>query len=218
MRILALAATLLAIPTLLASSAATTAQAVADSYGIQAWSSVERVAFTFNVDAPGKKVTRGWVWEPREDRVTRTDSDGTSTTYQRDEASADEALAKIDQQFINDSYWLIFPFHLVWDEGTTLTEESGPLPLPVGEGQAAKSLTIQYGEDGGYTPGDGYDLYLDGSNTVLAWTFRKGGAEKASLATTWSKPETFGPIRAATEFRGEGDFRIHFTGVAVEAN
>ncbi len=217
MRFPALAA-LLAIPILHADPATTTAQAVADAYGIQAWPTVERVAFTFNVDAPGKKVTRAWTWEPPSGEVTLTDSDGSTTTYQRHEATDNEALAKVDQQFINDSYWLIFPFHLVWDSGTTLTEQTGPLPLPIGEGEAAKSLTIQYADDVGYTPGDAYDLYLDAENTVLAWTFRKGGAEKITLATTWSKPETFGPIRIPTEFHGRDGFRIFFTNVSINAN
>jgi hypothetical protein len=191
---------------------------VAEAYGIPAWPSVKRVAFTFNVDAPGKKVARSWVWEPRENQVTLTETVGKSFTYQRDEATSDEALATIDQQFVNDSYWLVFPFHLVWDEGATLTEQSGPLPLPIGEGDAAKSLTIRYANDVGYTPGDAYDLYLNGKNEVLAWTFRKGGAEEITLATTWSTPETFGPIRITTDHQGKDNFRIFFTNVSVEAD
>ncbi len=191
---------------------------VAEAYGIDAWSGIKRVAFTFNVEAPQKSVTRSWVWEPREDRVTRTGSDGEATTYLRSEASSDKSLAEIDQQFINDSYWLVFPFHLVWDTGTTLTEKAGPLPLPIGEGDAAKSLTIQYAADVGYTPGDAYDLYLDADDDILAWSFRKGGADEVSLATTWSTPTNFGPIRISTDHIGENNFRLFFTDVAVDAD
>ncbi len=215
MRILALAV-LLALPTLHAQDASTTAQAVAQAYGIDSWPTVERVAFTFNVDAPGKKVTRAWLWEPREERVTLTDPAGASTSYQRGDVGTDPALTTIDQQFINDSYWLVFPFHLVWDTGATLTEKSGPLPLPIGDGDAAKSLTIQYSNDVGYTPGDAYDLYLDPNNEVLAWTFRKGGAKEVSLATSWSKPTAFDPIRISTDHEGKDGFRIFFTDVSVE--
>ncbi len=195
-----------------------TVQAIADAYGIQAWPSVQRVTFTFNAQLPNKTVTRHWVWEPQTNQVTLTDAEDKTTTYQRAGTPTDETLAAIDQQFINDSYWLLFPFHLVWDSGTTITEKAGPLPLPVGEGEAAKSLTIQYATEGGYTPGDAYDLYLDEKNEVQAWTFRKGGSDEVTMATTWSKPEKFGPIRIATDHRGTDDVRIFFTEVAVESN
>ncbi len=194
-----------------------TAAAIAARYGIAGWPQIEKIAFTFNVKLPDQTLSRSWQWEPQADRVTFTDTDGTQTTYERGTiATADSALREIDQKFINDSYWLVFPFHLLWDGGLTFTESDGPEPLPIGSGTAARRLTAQYASDVGYTPGDAYDFYIDDDHMILAWTFRKGGAKEPTRTTTWSPPETFGPIGISLDHHGDGGFRLWFTDVAVD--
>ena len=44
--------------------------------------------------------------------------------------STDEQLKTIDQGFINDTYWLLFPMHLVWDQGMEISKD-GLRPLPI---------------------------------------------------------------------------------------
>ncbi|PIF01661.1 MAG: hypothetical protein CR994_00320 [Maribacter sp.] len=45
-------------------------------------------------------------------------------------------------------------------------------------------LTIVYGSEDGYTPGDAYDLFF-GDDYLKEWAYRKGNQPKPSLATTW---------------------------------
>ena len=65
---------------------------------------------------------------------------------------------EIDPGFVNDNYWLIFPFHIYWDTSATVTDE-GMQKLPLGKGSAQK-IVVKYPSNVGYTPGDTWTLYL----------------------------------------------------------
>lgn len=124
-----------------------------------------------------------------------------------------EVLREIDHQFINDSYWLLFPFQIVWSNPTVTHE--GEQPLPMGEGTAPK-VTAQFPDEGGYTPGDAYDLYLDENHRVQQWVFRRGGRSDGRPAT-WEDHRQLGPIIVSLGHRGPDDeFRLWFTDVRAE--
>jgi len=63
----------------------------------------------------------------------------------------------IDANFLNDQYWLLLPFHVIWDTSATVTDE-GMQKLPLGNGSGEK-LVVKYPSDGGYSPGDTWDVY-----------------------------------------------------------
>ncbi|MEM6855538.1 MAG: hypothetical protein AAF593_14120 [Planctomycetota bacterium] len=118
-------------------------------------------------------------------------------------------------QFINDSYWLLFPFQLVWSDPTVTDAGMQPLPLGGGEGQ---KLICQWPAEGGYTPGDAYDLYLGEDGLIQQWVFRRGGQENGR-AHTWEDHQQLGPIIVSLDHHGpppgnEGSgFRLWFTDV-----
>jgi hypothetical protein len=58
-------------------------------------------------------------------------------TYLRSQLSSQPANVKdrIDPPFINDQYWLVFPFHVVWDASAAV-EDAGMHKLPLGKGSA----------------------------------------------------------------------------------
>ena len=58
-------------------------------------------------------------------------------TYKRDQLSSQPANVKddIDPGFINDNYWLLFPFHAQWDTSATVTDE-GMKKMSGGKGSA----------------------------------------------------------------------------------
>ena len=64
----------------------------------------------------------------------------------------------VDPGFFNDQYWLLLPFHLVWDAGGAV-EDAGKQKLRVGKGSAEK-VVLKYPSDVGYTPGDTWELYV----------------------------------------------------------
>jgi hypothetical protein len=196
---------------------------IADAYGLASWSKVEQIRYTFNVDAALKKFARTWTWEIKADRVTYEGPDSTGkptkVTYTRANMPPDVAK-DVDPNFINDQYWLLFPFHLVWDKDVTV-EDKGMTADPTGKTKGkVREVTVTYPKaGGGYTPGDTYDLFVGADNRIVAWNFHRGGAEKPALTVTWADYKMAGPILVSMDHRGtlqDKPFHLFFTGVAAK--
>ncbi len=212
--ILFLAILVLSIATINAQNAATDiAKKVASAYGIENYKNAKVITFTFNVKRDTTVTFRSWKWNVVDNIITMTTTKET-VTYKRDTIQS-AAMKSVDQKFINDQYWLIFPFHLIWDTGTTLTTKDNQ-PSPISKKEQTV-LTVQYNNKDGYTPGDAYDLYLDNKFMITEWSYRKGGAEKPSLSTTWQDMQTMKGLNIATNHKSaDGKFGIYFTGVTVK--
>lgn len=194
---------------------------VADAYGVHSFNRVKRIDFTFNVRAGERHVRRSWTWWPLEGRVRYdggTWRDGAIEYRTSDlSGSAGEDAVEADKRFINDSYWLLFPFHVEWDAAANVTDE-GISPLPMGpEGATARRIVVAYPEVGGYTPGDVYELYVSEDYRVVQWVYRPGGSEEERHPATWEHDERFGRITICTDHRGPDDgFHLWFSDVRVE--
>jgi hypothetical protein len=192
---------------------------IAGSYGIASFGQVAEIRFTFNVKLGEKQVKRSWIWRPKNDRVEYwPGGDQTKAVrYSRSdlsESSSDE-MKKVDAAFINDQYWLLFPFHLVWDQQTTVAD-IGRKPMPIG-GQTARSVVVTYPPSGGYTPGDVYELFIGPDNRLIQWIYRKGGSIEPTRITTWQDYREVGPLTLALDHQGpSADFRVWFSNVAVK--
>jgi hypothetical protein len=82
-----------------------------------------------------------------------------------------------------------------------------------------QKLTIVYGNEGGYTPGDAYDLYLDEDNMVREWTFRRGNKPPPGSDATWGGYLDKKGLRLATEHQmGGGAAKLYFSGIEVVTN
>jgi len=190
------------------------AERVAAAYGLEAFSHVEAIRYTFNVTLPNKTISRNWVWSVKENSVTAMQQ-GTLHAYKRNAPDAVAANKDLDGQFVNDQYWLLFPFHLIWDKEATLTLADGEQPLPIGPGTARK-LTVSYPAEGGYTPGDAYDLYVDSQNHLVQWVYRKGNSPTPTRITTWAQPTTVGPLQLCLDHRTpDSPFHLWFSDVGV---
>ena len=195
----------------------TARQQIAESYGLQYFSEVEKVQYTFNVKLGEKQISRFWIWEPRLDRVTFKGMDyQEAITYTRDEIMGTESnkLKKIDAWFINDNYWLLFPYHVAWDTNAKV-EDIGRQRLPMGDGNA-RCVVVTYPATGGYTPGDVYDLFLDDQYRLIQWVYRRGASEKPTRISTWDDHRKVGPLTMSLNHQGEDqNFRVWFTNVGV---
>lgn len=196
-------------------------QKVAETYGIDGFNQIAELKYTFNAKIEDKTISRSWVWMPKENQVTYlgNDKDSKPLTYSRDNISdAPDTIKKIDSMFINDQYWLIFPFHLVWDEGIRIEVQGEQENLPIGSGITTK-VSVIYPDEGGYTPGDIYDLYLDDNYIITKWIYRRGGSETPTRISTWEDNTKFGPIIISLNRQGsDNNFRVWFTDVEVKAN
>jgi hypothetical protein len=196
-------------------------QRIAKAYGIQSWDQVEQLRFAFHVQRGKDQRARSWVWEPKVDRVSfaGTDKQGkpVKLTYLRSELNAQPAqqVKEIDASFINDQYWLLFPFHLVWDQAAKV-EDSGMHKLPSGPGNGRR-IVVTYPSSGGYTPGDVYELFVGEDGRIIQWAYHHGGATKPTLVATWEENRHLGPLVVSLNHRGaEGDIRVWFADVAVK--
>jgi hypothetical protein len=201
------------------------ADQIAKTYGLDSWGQVEAIRYTFSLDAgPALKISRSWVWEPKTDRITYDGKDKAGkpvkVTYLRSELAKQDAFVKeqVDPGFQNDQYWLVFPFHLVWDSGATI-EDAGMQKLPVGKGSARK-VVVKYPSGGGYTPGDTWELYVGKDGRIQFLVFHHGGTAKPSLVTaTWADYKKAGPLLFSLDHRGKADgkpLRLFFSNVAVK--
>ncbi len=189
------------------------AKKVASAYGIDNYKNAKAITFTFNVKRDTSITSRSWNWNIADNIVTMT-TPKESVTYKRDTIQS-TAIKSVDQKFINDQYWLIFPFHLIWDSGSTLTLKEAQIS-PISKKEQTM-LTVQYNNKDGYTPGDAYDLYLDNKYMITEWSYRKGGAEKPSLSTTWQDMAKMKGLNIVTNHQtADGKFSIYFTGVTVK--
>src|SRR5258708_15887137 len=123
------------------------AEKVAKAYGLDSWGQIEQIRYTFNIDIPGLKVSRTWTWEPKADRVTYEGKDKAGNpvkvTYLRSQLSTqpDNVKKEIEPGFVNDQYWLIFPFHAYWDGANV--EDLGMHKLPLGK-ESAELVVLKY--------------------------------------------------------------------------
>ena len=183
---------------------------VAYASGFENWKDIASLKFTFNVDRDTTHFERDWIWNISSNEVTGT-SLGESVTYNRSEV--DSTVARVDGAFINDKYWMLAPFNLIWDQDNFTYQLDSVAEAPISK-QNMQKLTIVYGSEGGYTPGDAYDFYLGSDYMVKEWVFRKSNQEEPSVATTWEDYQDIEGLKiAAMHKNAEGSFSISFTGL-----
>jgi hypothetical protein len=200
---------------------------LAKTYGLDSFGQIDAIRYTFNLELPALKVnlSRSWEWEPKTGKVSYEgkDKEGkpVKATYVRSQISSAPANVKdeIDPAFNNDNYWLIFPFHVYWDESAAV-EVKDKQKLPIAKGTATL-VSVKYApEVGGYTPGDTWNLYVGSDGRIEEFVYLRGGAVKpANVTTTWAGYKKAGPLLVSEDHRGTADgkpARIFFTNVAVK--
>jgi hypothetical protein len=141
-------------------------------------------------------------------------------TYLRSQLGSQsaEVTEDIDPGFVNDNYWLILPFHFSWDTNATV-EDAGVQKLPAGEGSAEK-VVVKYPSEGGYAPGDTWDLYVGTDGRIQEMVYHRGGPAKPSFViASWVDYKKAGPLLFSLDHHGTADgqpLHIFFSNVAVQ--
>jgi hypothetical protein len=205
------------------------------TYGLDSFGQIEGLRYTWNAEFPGSvkpfdggsgtiKVSRTWEWDPETGTVSYEGKDNNGqplkVTYQRSQLSSQSDVVKnqVDPNFFNDQYWLLFPLHVAWDTSAKVTDE-GMQKLPLGEG-SGELIVVKYPSEGGYAPGDTWELYVGTDHRVEEFIFHRGGPKKPSLIiATWADYKKAGPLLISTDRRGTADgapVHIFFTDVSVK--
>jgi hypothetical protein len=200
------------------------AEQIAKTYGLDSFGQIEGIRYTFNLEFPGVTLSHTWEWNPKTGTVSYEGKDKEGkpmkVTYQRSQLSSqsDAIKSEIDPAFMNDQYWLVFPFHVVWDRSATVTDE-GMHKLPLGNASAER-VVVKYPMEGGYTPGDTWELYVGVDKRVQEFIYRRGGTKKPSVViATWADYKKAGPLLISTDHRGTADgkpLRVSFSDVSVK--
>ena len=201
------------------------ADQIAQTYGFGSFGQVDAIRYTFTLDGgPKFKLHRSWIWEPKKDQITFEGKDkagkDVKVTYVRSQLANQDAFVKevVDPGFFNDQYWLLLPFHLVWDAGPTIAD-AGMQKLPLGKGKARK-VVMTYPSTGGYLPGDTWALFVGKNNRIQDIEFHHGGNAKPSkVVANWTAYKMAGPLLFSLDHHGKADgkpFRLTYTNVAVK--
>jgi hypothetical protein len=200
------------------------AQQIAETFGLNSFGQIEAMRYTWNVELPGgHQLSNKWEWSPKTNTVSYEGKDKqgnpVKVTYQRSQLDSQSDVVKkeVDPAFANDQYWTLLPFHLLWD-GAVATDE-GQQKLPIGDGTARK-VVMKYPSEGGYQPGDTWDLYVGADKRIEAITYHRGAANPPHLVTgKYADYKKAGPLLISTDHPGIIDgkpFRITITDVSVK--
>ena len=215
---------LLALPTASRAEGTPIAQEVAKTFGIDSFGQVEGMRYTWNLELPnGHTIANKWEWSPKTNTVSFDGKDKAGNpvkvTYQRSklDSQSDVVKKEIDPQFANDQYWVLLPFHLVWD-GAAATDD-GQQKLPIGDGSAQR-IAMKYPSEGGYQPGDTWDLYIGPDKRIEEITYHRGAPNPPHLVSAkYADYKKAGPLLISTDHPGIVDgksFRLTLTDVSVK--
>lgn len=188
---------------------------VANAHGFQSWKNVKEIKFTFNVDRDTSHFERTWIWKPMTNDITSISAEG---TMEYNWADMDSLAYKTNGGFINDKYWLLAPYQLIWDGDNIKHEHVLDVKAPISN-EIMQKLTIVYGDEGGYTPGDAYDFYFGNDFIVKEWVFRKANQPEPSMITTFEDYEELNGLKISKMHKmADGNFKLFFTGVEVNTD
>ncbi len=82
----------------------------------------------------------------------------------------------------------------------------------------SQKVVAQWPNEGGYTPGDTYELFLDGEGVIRAWTFHKHknrNKNPAERSTGFGGYQQVGPLLLPLDQRGTKAFHLWFSDVTL---
>jgi hypothetical protein len=171
------------------------------------------------VQTKDKQVVRNWYWEPGTNKVTYKGKgkNGKEITYSYVTGTIDKndtMKTFVDAMFINDQYWLLFPFHLICDKKAEIAD-AGTRPYPLSK-KESHCLIVKYPPTaGGYTPGDIFELYIGKDNLIHEWVYRQGGKNNGRTMT-WEGYKNFNGLNISTIHNvADGSFKLWFSGIKV---
>jgi hypothetical protein len=194
---------------------------IARAYGYDSFEMIRRIKFASVWTVDGVPTRRQWVWEPAENRVYYQGPDATgksvNVSFRRDRLDEGSLSLnqKVDQWFRRDQYWLLFPFHLIWDRQATFSED-GKQPLPLGQGRAER-ISVAYKKDGDPALGDLIEIYFDEDFVIRQWTISRAAGAESNRSTTWASYAKVGPLLLSRlRESSDGRLRVEFDSVSVE--
>lgn len=187
------------------------AEKIANANGMEKFKDIDEIDFTFNVKVNDTaRAKRAWKWFPKTKKIELTEK-GETIAYTKGDSLNEKQLA-VDQKFINDSYWLLFPYQLMWSEYESTYNEKGLAPI---SNEEMQMLTVNYRGKGGYSPDDSYHVFFGDDNLIKEWKYVSSTGRE--LVTTWEDYETFNGISIAKMHKSpDSSFQLFFTDISIK--
>jgi len=204
----------------LAISTSNAARLIAKAYGVDHANEIEAMSFSFNVQSGDTLVRREWYWDVAESRIEYHGEGPTglpiSLTYHRDNLDKGDAALnrRIDAQFVDDQYWLLFPFHLAWEKDLRVADQ--PSRQMYIEPRESECVSIRYPVD---SPehGDVYEVFIGPDKLIREWAYRPKNSEEPSFVTTWERHAKAGPLLFSLMHRSnDGEYRLWYDRISVK--
>ncbi|MGY5847927.1 hypothetical protein ACW6QP_10960 [Salegentibacter sp. HM20] len=185
---------------------------IAEAHGFNNFENVEEINFTFNVKVGDSlRTSRAWNWNTKTDEIRLTEAD-ISRTYKKD-GDISEEEKEVDQKFINDSYWLLFPFQLVWSDAEISEVKKAKAPISQTE---MNYVEVSYKNEGGYTPGDTYVIYFEKDLLLKEWIYKSADGNR-EMPTTWEDFKDYKGLKIARSHKSpDGSFELFFSNIEVK--
>ena len=106
---------------------------------------------------------------------------------------------------------------MIWDTNATVTDE-GMQKLPLGN-ESGEKLVMKYPAEGGYSPGDTWDIYVGTDGRVQEFVYHGGPNKPRTVIAPWTDYKKAGPLLVSLDHQGKaGDNPVHifFSNVAVK--
>lgn len=196
------------------------ARLVSAAYGVDHAHQIEAMAFSFNIQYGDSHVKREWYWDVADNRIEYRGEGPTglpiNLVYYRDDLDRGDAVLnrRVDEQFVDDQYWLLFPFHLSWEKDLQVAY-AAERDMNI-EPRVSECVSIRYPEQDSMK-GDIYDVFVGPDRLIREWAYRPRGTNEPSFVTTWEKHARAGPVMFSLMHRsGDGAFRVWYDRVAVK--
>ena len=170
---------------------------------------IETIRYTWNIELPGgKTISHKWEWSPKTDTVSYEgkDKEGkpVKVSYQRSQLEQPKRCHQernrsgIRQRSVLDAA----PVPRLWD-GATVTDD-GQQKLPIGDGTAQR-IVMKYPSEGGYQPGDTWDLYIGADKRIVEIVYHRGAPNPSHLVSaTYTDYKKAGPLLFSIGSPGTG--------------
>lgn len=193
---------------------------IAKAYGVDHANEIEAMAFSLNVQYGETTTRREWYWDVADGRVEYHGEGPTGLpiqlVYYRDHLDKGDPVLNrlIDEQFVDDQYWLLFPFHLAWEKDLQVVDQpSRPMYI---EPHEAECVSIRYPE-GSPSQGDVYELFTGPDHLIREWAYRPRNSVDPAFVTTWERNAKAGPVLFSLMHRSsDGEYRLWFDRVSVK--
>ena len=185
---------------------------IAHVAGMSDLSSIKEIGFTYYAKSSSGKVRRRWQWFPKTDDVIFTGKDpsgkkGTITYSRKTLADTPKGalVHTVDAWFVNDIYWLLFPYFLKNDPlKRAVRKNSVVMPL---SGKWATGITVEYYKPDPRRPGGKFKLFVDTAYHIREWVVYPYESHRAVTANKWvnyRKADPFIVSFSRTTRKGKG--------------